>query len=85
MDHGAGTSDSSDQAGQEFVSGSQRVASKLQESLASELAARMNAMSSASDNAAQLKKSLLTTYNRARQQQITTGILEIVGGANAGG
>ena len=57
----------------------------LQESLASELAARMNAMSSASDNAAQLKKSLLTTYNRARQQQITTGILEIVGGANAGG
>ena len=32
-------------------------------------------MSSASDNAAQLKKSLLTTYNRARQQQITTGIL----------
>ena len=59
--------------------------SLLQESLASELAARMNAMSSASDNAAQLKKSLLTTYNRARQQQITTGILEIVGGANAGG
>lgn len=55
----------------------------LQESLASELAARMNAMSTASDNASQLKKSLLNSYNRARQTQITTGIMEIVGGANA--
>lgn len=55
----------------------------LQESLASELAARMNAMSNASDNAADLKKRLLTQYNRARQTQITTGIMEIVSGANA--
>lgn len=55
----------------------------LQESLASELAARMNAMSSASDNAASLKKDLLTQYNRARQTQITSSILEIVSGANA--
>lgn len=59
------------------------IADALQESLASELAARMNAMSSASDNASQLKKSLLNSYNRARQTQITTGIMEIVGGANA--
>jgi F-type H+-transporting ATPase subunit gamma len=55
----------------------------LQESLASELAARMNAMSAASDNASSLKKDLLNKYNRARQSQITTGIMEIVGGANA--
>lgn len=55
----------------------------LQESLASELAARMNAMSAASDNASSLKKELLNKYNRARQTQITTGIMEIVSGANA--
>ncbi|GLJ21455.1 hypothetical protein SUGI_0395760 [Cryptomeria japonica] len=55
----------------------------LQESLASELAARMNAMTSASDNAEDLTKSLSITYNRARQAKITGEILEIVAGANA--
>merc|ERR1712107_904926 len=39
----------------------------LQESLASELAARMNAMNSASDNAAALRKTLSLIYNRQRQ------------------
>lgn len=39
----------------------------LQEALASELAARMNAMNSASDNAKELRKSLTLVYNRARQ------------------
>merc|ERR1711916_340390 len=39
----------------------------LQESLASELAARMNAMNSASDNAASLRKTLSLIYNRQRQ------------------
>merc|ERR1712188_354135 len=39
----------------------------LQESLASELAARMNAMNSASDNAAALGKTLSLIYNRQRQ------------------
>merc|ERR1719191_161937 len=39
----------------------------LQESLASELAARMNAMNSASDNAAALRKTLSLVYNRQRQ------------------
>lgn len=55
----------------------------LQESLASELANRMNAMSNASDNAKELKRSLSVTYNRQRQAKITGEILEIVAGANA--
>merc|ERR1712061_248602 len=55
----------------------------LQESLASELAARMNAMNSASDNAAALGKTLTQIYNRRRQAAITSQIIEIVSGANA--
>lgn len=55
----------------------------LQESLASELAARMTAMSNASDNAVELKKSLSQVYNRQRQAKITGEILEIVSGADA--
>jgi F-type H+-transporting ATPase subunit gamma len=55
----------------------------LQESLASELAARMNAMNSASDNARDLKKKLSTIYNRKRQAKITSEIIEITAGADA--
>lgn len=55
----------------------------LQESAASELAARMTAMSSASDNAKQLIGSLTLTYNKARQAAITQEILEVCGGAEA--
>merc|ERR1719213_569572 len=55
----------------------------LQESLASELAARMNAMNSASDNAAALRKTLSLIYNRQRQAAITSQLIEIVSGANA--
>lgn len=55
----------------------------LQESLASELAARMSAMSSATDNAIELKKNLSIAYNRQRQAKITGEILEIVAGAEA--
>lgn len=55
----------------------------LQESAASELAARMTAMSNASDNAAQLIGSLTLGYNKARQAAITQEILEVVGGAEA--
>jgi F-type H+-transporting ATPase subunit gamma len=55
----------------------------LQESLASELAARMNAMNSASDNAAALKKTLSLVYNRRRQAAITSQLIEIVSGASA--
>jgi F-type H+-transporting ATPase subunit gamma len=57
----------------------------MQESIASELAARMNAMNSASDNAKALKKSLNSTYNRKRQAMITGQIMEIVAGADAVG
>lgn len=55
----------------------------LQESAASELAARMTAMSSASDNAKQLIGTLTLNYNKARQAAITQEILEVVGGAEA--
>merc|ERR1712188_330925 len=55
----------------------------LQESLASELAARMNAMNSASDNAAALRKTLSQIYNLNRQAAITSQLIEIVSGANA--
>jgi len=55
----------------------------LQESLASELAARMNAMNSASDNAAALRKTLSLVYNRQRQAAITSQLIEIVSGASA--
>jgi F-type H+-transporting ATPase subunit gamma len=55
----------------------------LQESAASELAARMSAMSNASDNAKQLIGTLTLTYNKARQAAITQELLEVVGGAEA--
>ncbi len=55
----------------------------LQEALASELAARMNAMNSATDNAKELKKVLLVRFNKQRQAKITQEISEIVSGANA--
>lgn len=55
----------------------------LQESLASELAARMTAMGNATDNAIELKKNLSRVYNRRRQAKITGEILEIVAGADA--
>lgn len=55
----------------------------LQESAASELAARMTAMNNASENAKELVKSLNLTYNKARQAAITQEILEVVGGAEA--
>ena len=50
---------------------------------ASEHAARMTAMKSASDNASELINSLTLQYNRARQAAITQEITEIVGGAAA--
>ena len=55
----------------------------LQESVASELAARMQSMQSASDNAGSLAKELSMEYNRARQAAVTQEILEIVSGAAA--
>jgi len=55
----------------------------LQESVASELAARMQSMQSASDNAGELAETLSREYNRARQASVTAEILEIVSGASA--
>jgi F-type H+-transporting ATPase subunit gamma len=55
----------------------------LQESAASELASRMTAMGSASDNAKQLISTLTLSYNKARQAAITQEIMEVVGGAEA--
>lgn len=55
----------------------------LQESVASELAARMQSMQSASDNAGNLAKELSLKYNRARQAAVTQELLEIVAGAAA--
>lgn len=53
------------------------------ENLASEHAARMIAMKSATDNAADLIDELNLVYNKARQASITQEISEIVGGAAA--
>jgi len=55
----------------------------LQESAASELAARMTSMSNASENAGELIKTLSLSYNKARQAAITQELLEVVGGAEA--
>ncbi|MCD4670626.1 MAG: F0F1 ATP synthase subunit gamma, partial [Actinomycetia bacterium] len=53
----------------------------LLESTASETGARMTAMKSAGDNAEEMVRDLSGKYHRARQQQITTEIAEIVSGA----
>jgi F-type H+-transporting ATPase subunit gamma len=53
------------------------------ESAASEQSARMVAMKNASDNALEIEKELTLTYNKARQEQITSELLDIVGGAAA--
>jgi F-type H+-transporting ATPase subunit gamma len=53
------------------------------ENVASEHAARMVAMKSASDNAGELIESLQLAYNKARQAAITQELAEIVGGAAA--
>ena len=55
----------------------------LQESAASELAARMTAMNNASENASDLIGNLTLVYNKARQAAITQEILEVVAGAEA--
>ena len=55
----------------------------LLESSASEHAARQRAMKSATDNAKAVAADLSRVMNAARQEQITTEIIEIVGGAEA--
>ena len=53
------------------------------DSLASEHAARMTAMTSATDNAEEMIGSLTLQFNRARQAAITKELAEIIGSANA--
>ena len=53
------------------------------ESSAAEQGARMTAMDSATENAAELIDVLTLNYNRARQAAITTEIIEIASGAEA--
>ena len=55
----------------------------LLEASASEHSARRRAMKAATDNAEELIKTLTVQANRARQEEITTAITEIVGGAEA--
>ena len=57
----------------------------IQESTASEMAARMMAMESATDNAKKLKDEVSKLLNRARQALVTQEIAELVGAAEAAG
>lgn len=58
-----------------------QVHQSILESIASEYSAKMVAMKNATDNANDLLSDLTITYNKARQQSITTQILEVVAGA----
>lgn len=55
----------------------------LAESFASEHGARMMAMGNATKNAGEMVDNLTLAYNKARQGQITTELLEVVSGAEA--
>jgi F-type H+-transporting ATPase subunit gamma len=58
-----------------------RLFAALLDAAASEQAARQRAMKAATDNASELIRNLERIANRARQDAITTEIMEIVGGA----
>jgi F-type H+-transporting ATPase subunit gamma len=60
-----------------------RVYAALLNAAASEHAARQRAMKAATDNADELITALSRVMNRARQDAITTEIMEIAGGAEA--
>jgi F-type H+-transporting ATPase subunit gamma len=55
----------------------------LLESVASEMGARMSAMDNATKNAGELIDKLTLQYNRARQANITSELMEIISGAEA--
>ena len=55
----------------------------IYESLASEHSARMVAMRNATDAAKELIDTLTLTYNKARQEGITTELMDIIGGSAA--
>jgi F-type H+-transporting ATPase subunit gamma len=52
----------------------------LIDSLAAEHSARMQAMDAATKNAKDMVKSLTVQYNKARQEAITTELIEIISG-----
>ncbi len=60
-----------------------RIFNLLMESLTSEYASRMVSMKSATDAAGEMQADLRKVFNRARQERITTELLDIVGGAEA--
>jgi F-type H+-transporting ATPase subunit gamma len=55
----------------------------MSESVASEHGARMTAMENATNNAKDMISSLTLTYNKLRQEKITTELVEITSGAEA--
>lgn len=55
----------------------------MSESVASEHGARMTAMENSSNNAREMINKLTLTYNKARQEKITTELTEIVSGAES--
>jgi F-type H+-transporting ATPase subunit gamma len=60
-----------------------QIRQSILESIAGEHAARMNAMGSATKNAAEMITNLTLALNRARQAAITTELMEIISGAEA--
>jgi F-type H+-transporting ATPase subunit gamma len=60
-----------------------RIYHAILESIASEQSARMVAMRNATENANELIEDLTLMYNKARQESITTELLDITGGAAA--
>jgi F-type H+-transporting ATPase subunit gamma len=60
-----------------------RVYHSILEAIASEQSARMVAMRNATDSANELIDDLTLVYNKARQEAITTELLDIIGGASA--
>jgi F-type H+-transporting ATPase subunit gamma len=55
----------------------------MSESVAAEHGARMTAMENATNNAKEMINSYTLTYNKLRQEKITTELTEIVSGAEA--
>ena len=60
-----------------------QIYNELLENSASEQGARMAAMEAASNNAGEMIKGLTLVYNRTRQANITTELIDIISGANA--
>ncbi len=61
----------------------QQVYAATLEAIASEQSARMVAMRNATDNANDLMRDLTLVYNKARQESITSELLDITGGVEA--